>query len=401
MTARGIGSSPPRRGEPLDALVVGAGIVGSALALGLARRGLTVALLEAGPVRPWRAELADPRVYALAEDGRALLDALGVWSAVRDARVCRYLRMRIWDAAGGRPLDFDANAFGVPQLGHIVEHGLLVDRLGRALAAEGVVVHDDRALEGFEQGPELATVHAADGLRLRARWVFAADGAQSTLREQAGIAVDRRDYAAQGLVATLQPEEPHQRTCWQRFLPSGPLALLPLSDGRISIVWSLPEAEARHWIACPEAQFEAALTRASDRVLGALTLVSPRIGLPLQRQLASTMQSGRLALLGDAAHVVHPLAGQGMNLGLRDVAGLLQGIDRARLRGREPLSATLLQRWARQRQSENTLAAHAFETIHRVFSNVQPLPVALRGWALAAANLEPVRRLLWRRANGG
>ena len=392
--------SPSIERRRLDAVVVGAGIVGSALALGLKRRGLDVAVVESAPAAPWRADAPDLRVYAIAPDSEALLAGMGVWAAVRAMRAQAYAAMQVWDAGGGAPLRFDASALGVPRLGHIVEHGLLVDRLHTALAAAGVpIVH--AVVEGIETADDDATLRLDGDRRMRASWVFGADGATSAVRGLAGIDVDRRDYAAQGLVAYLRPERLHEATCWQRFLPTGPLALLPCTDGRVSIVWSLPDAAAERLRAEPEAPFNAEISRASDRVLGDLALDSPRVAFPLRRQLATRLRDGRVALLGDAAHAVHPLAGQGVNLGLRDVGELLDAVDDARSRRRAPLSETVLARWARRRHSENVLSARAFEAIHDVYSNAALPAVALRGWALAAANLPPVNRLLWGHAAGG
>ncbi|GAB3728652.1 UbiH/UbiF family hydroxylase [Silanimonas algicola] len=384
----------------LDAVVVGAGIVGSALALGLKRRGLDVAVVEATPAALWRAESPDLRVYAIAPDSEALLAALGVWPAVRAARAQPYAAMQVWDAGGGAPLRFDAAALGVPRLGHIVEHGLLVDRLQAALAAADVP-RIDAAVEGIDAGEDDVTLRLSGERRVRAAWAFGADGAASAVRGLAGIDVDARDYGAKGVVAYLRAERPHEATCWQRFLPSGPLALLPCADGRVSIVWSLPQAEAERLVAVPEAQFNAEITRASDRVLGDLALDSPRVAFALKRQLATRPREGRVALLGDAAHAVHPLAGQGVNLGLRDVGELLSGIDEALSRRRAPISEPVLARWARRRHSENVVSARAFEAIHDVYSNAAMPAVALRGWALAAGNLPPLNRLLWGHAAGG
>lgn len=401
MSRPALGPSPRARREPdTEALVVGGGMVGAALALGLRRLGLAIGLVEAGTAPVWSASAPGLRVIALAPDGRALLERLGVWPALRAARVQPYTAMQIEDAGGGPSLRFDADSLGVPQLGHIIENDLLVDRLHAALRAEGVPVLTGVGVAALEREAEAATLVLADGRRLRAARVFAADGAGSSLRRFAGIAVDGRDYAASGLVACLRPERAHEATCRQRFLPTGPLALLPCADGRVSIVWSLPAAEAERLREAPVALFEAELARASNRMLGRLQLDSPRQLFPLRRQVARTMRDGPLALLGDAAHVVHPLAGQGANLGLRDVAELLDGVAAAQAAGRSALGERVLERWARRRASENRLAAHAFEAIHHVYSNASPLPLALRGWALGVASLPPLKRLLWRQAAG-
>jgi len=388
------------RREPLDAIVVGAGVVGAAAALGLAREGARVALVEAQEPAAWRAEAPDLRVYALAPDARALLAALGAWAGIASARAHPYRRMRVWDAAGGGELDFDADAFGQPALGYIVEHGLVVDRLWQALAREpGVERHCPDALEALEQDDEGVDATLASGRRVRARLLFGADGAHSRVRALAGIDWRGESYRQRALVAYVRCERSHQDTCWQRFLPTGPLAFLPCADGRCSIVWTLPEAEAARVLALDEPAFLAELERAFDARLGRVLEATPRRAFPLEHRLAGAMLAGRVALLGDAAHVVHPLAGQGVNLGLRDVAALLEAARAARAAGRE-LAGARLQRWARRRASDNALAMQAFDAINRGFSNDAPLPTLLRGPLLGIANFPPLSRLLWQHAAG-
>jgi 3-demethoxyubiquinol 3-hydroxylase len=387
-----------RRGL-LDVVVVGAGVVGSAAALALARDGRRVALVEAQAPAPWSAPAPDLRVYAFAPDNAALLEDLGAWQAVRTARAEPYRRMRVWDAAGGEELCFDADALGQPELGWIVEHGLLVDRLWQALEGAGVERHCPQRVVALEQDDSSATLTLADGRRLRAQLVVAADGAGSALRGLAGLEVERHDYGQCGLVAYVRTAAPHQQTCWQRFLPSGPLAFLPCSDGRSSIVWTLPEAEAQRLQALDATDFSAELTRAFDARLGAVELDSARAAFPLRRQLARRYVAGRVVLAGDAAHVVHPLAGQGVNLGLRDVAALRRllaaGAPGAGVAGHR------LDRYARERRSENALAAWTFDGINRLFSNDALLPTLLRGPLLGlVGRLPPLADLLWRRAAG-
>jgi 2-octaprenyl-3-methyl-6-methoxy-1,4-benzoquinol hydroxylase len=388
------------RREPLDVSVAGAGVVGSSAALALARAGLRVAIVEARAPAPWREDTPDLRVFALAADASALLARLGAWPAIAAARAHPYRRMRVWDAAGGSELCFDADALGQAQLGHIVENALLVDRLWSALAAEpGIARHCPDSLAAFEQDETGVEVELASGARLRAQLLLGADGAHSRVRELAGIGWRGASYGQRAIVAYVRTQRPHEDTCWQRFLPSGPLAFLPCGDGRSSIVWSLPEAEAARRLALDDATFLAELTRAFDARLGEVVEASARRALPLERRLASEMLEGRVALLGDAAHVVHPLAGQGVNLGLRVVSALAEALAAAKSSGRD-LAGTRLQRWARGRESDNAVAAQAFDAINRVFSNDQPLPTLLRGHLLGIANLPPLARLLWRRASG-
>ena len=401
-----------RRGA-LDAVIAGGGVVGAATALMLAREGLSVALVEPRHPGAWAPAIRDLRVYAFAPDNARLFEELGVWAAVRDARVQPYRRMRVWDAAGGDALEFDADALGQPQLGWIVENALLVDRLWAALPAVGVRLHCPARIEALQQDDAGVQLQLDDGVQLRARFAVAADGAQSALRDLAGIGCTRHDYAQRGLVGFIASEQPHRDTCWQRFLPTGPLAVLPFNgdddgnsdaalQGHISsIVWTLPEAESVRLLATDQSVFDAELTAAFGGELGAMRLLSPRAAFPLQRQLAETYVRDRVILLGDAAHAVHPLAGQGVNLGLRDVAALRDMVRNAARRQADPVSPARLARWARMRRSESVMAAHAFDAINRVYSNDALWPTLLRGHALGiAGKLPPLSRALWRHAAG-
>ncbi|HFJ9748501.1 TPA: FAD-dependent oxidoreductase, partial [Stenotrophomonas maltophilia] len=308
----------------LDVAIVGGGVVGAACALALADAGLSVALVEGREPAPWQAAQPDLRVFAFAADNVQLLSRLGVWPAIVQARAWPYRRMQVWDAAGGEDLLFDADRFGRRELGYIVENGLLQDRLWAALPAAGVQLHCPARVEALEQDDDGVRLRLDDGRRLEAALAVAADGAESTLRQLAGIEVEKHDYHQRGVVAYVDSDLPNQATAWQRFLPSGPLALLPVAERRSSIVWTLPEDEAARVLALDEDSFNRELTRAFAARLGELRLASPRAAFPLRRQLARHYVAGRVLALGDAAHVVHPLAGQGVNLGLRDVAALQQ-----------------------------------------------------------------------------
>lgn len=382
-----------------EAIVVGAGIVGAAIALGLAQQGRRVALVEAREPADWRSEdPPDLRVYAIAPGSRALLQSLGVWPQIAAARVQPYRAMHVWDAGGGAPLHLDAEESGLRELGHIVEAGLIQRQLWQALASAGVDVRLGR-VQGYAEDNGGAVLDL-EGASLRAPLVIAADGAHSPLRALAGIETRGHDYAQCGLVAYLRSERPHRQTAWQRFLPTGPLAVLPCANELVSIVWSLPTAEAERLRDLDAGSFERELTRAFDAQLGGMSLASPRVLFPLRLQLAQRYRSGPLLLAGDAAHAVHPLAGQGVNLGLQDARELLALSDEALQRG-EPLHAPrLLDRYARRRRSENALAAQGFDALNRLFSNEALLPTLLRGHALGLAGaIAPLRRLWVRRAS--
>lgn len=383
-----------------EAIVIGAGIVGAAIALGLANQGRRVALVEAREPPDWRVEDSpDLRVYAIAPGSQALLDALGVWPGIAGARVQPYRAMHVWDAGGGVPLHLDADESGLRELGHIVEAGLIQRQLWQALAPAGVDLRLGR-VQGYAE-EDGGAVLDLDDASLRAPLLIAADGAHSPLRALAGIETRGHDYAQSGLVAYLRTERPHQQTAWQRFLPTGPLAVLPCANERVSIVWSLPTAEAERLRDMDAESFERELTRAFDAELGAMRLTSERVLFPLRLQLAQRYRSGPLLLAGDAAHAVHPLAGQGVNLGLQDARELLALSEEARQRDQPLHSPRLIERYARRRRSENALAAQGFDALNRLFSNDALLPTLLRGHALGLAGaIAPLRRLWVQRAAG-
>lgn len=361
----------------VDVLVVGGGVVGAATAVLLATqaatRGLAVGLVEPH-MAPQTAPLPaagsawDLRVFALSRASQRLLEACGVWPQVQ-ARAAAYQAMRVWDSAdradSARALAFTAGEMGEPDLGHMVEVANLQAALQAAALQAGVRVYR-AALNSCEADPEGARVSLQDGTTLRTGLVVAADGIASPLRESAGIAAPIHDYQQRGVVAYLQAAQGHQETAWQRFLPGGPLALLPVAPGRVSIVWTLPTDQALRVLAMDAQGFQQAVTAASDEVLGPLTLVSACASFPLRRLTAASYAGQRLALVGDAAHAVHPLAGQGANLGLLDAAALVQTIAAAVERGEDPGDPGPLGRYARWRRAEAaplTLGVHALQQV--------------------------------------
>lgn len=385
----------------LDIIVVGGGVVGATCALALAGLGLEVALVEGREPARWSPQAPDLRVYAFAPDNADLLQRCGVWQAVRDARAQPYRRMRVWDAAGGGEVRFDADALGRDQLGWIIENNLLVDRLWSALPAAGVHLHCPARVEALEQEGNGVRLRLDDGTRLEARLAIAADGADSTLRELAGLQVSAHDYQQRGVVAFVDTELPNQATAWQRFLPTGPLAFLPFAESQSSIVWTLPNAQAERVLALDDAEFNRELGNAFEARLGEVRVVSKRAAFPLRRQLAESYVAGKVLLMGDAAHVVHPLAGQGVNLGLRDVARLQATIGQAQARGVDWSAPHRLARWARECRSGNTAAAYAFDGINRFFSNDEMHATLLRGPLLGLAGKVPaLTSLFWKRASG-
>ncbi len=276
-----------------------------------------------------------------------------------------------------------------------------MNHLWSELADAGVHLHCPARITALEQDTDSVRLRLEDGRRLEAHVAIAADGADSTLRQLVHLPVHRHDYAQQGIVAFVTTEYPHEATAWQCFLPTGPLAFLPFTDERSSIVWTLPNAEAQRVLTLDETAFARELTTAFGGRLGQVQVVSPRTAFPLRRQLTTDYIAGRVLTMGDAAHVVHPLAGQGVNLGLRDVAALRTLIQQAHTRHVDWATPHRLQRWARQRRSDNTIAAYTFDVINRVFSNDAFHLTLLRGPALGLVDhLPPLINALWRHASG-
>lgn len=395
-------SSSRRRGGPLDVAVVGGGMVGAAAALTLSRAGFSVALIDAREPAPWAAsDDVDLRVVGLAPSSIRVLDDLGVWASIRDARSSAYERMVVWDAENGATIRFDAADEGRDVLGYMVENNLVQATLWHALDDAGVRRIVPAEVVAFSLREDRAQLELADGEIVAARLIVAADGAASPLRTMAGIGTHGRDYAQRAVVAHVETARPHERTAWQRFLSTGPLALLPLADGRSSIVWSLPAAEAARILALDDDAFRDALGVATDFRLGPIGAVTRRVAFPLKLTLADRYEADRFVLLGDAAHAVHPLAGQGVNLGLRDVAELRDTLVDAREAGRDIAAPHVLRRYARRRRSADGLDAWSFDALERVYAWKAPPLVAARGLGVRLLDaFGPLKRKLARHAAG-
>jgi 2-polyprenylphenol 6-hydroxylase len=389
-------------------LVAGAGVVGLAaaalLATGRCADRLRVIVLDARPTPRWRAEETDARVYALSRASQQLLEHIGVWQRVTQARAAPYRRMRVWegpDAYAPSALDFDSADIGEPDLGHIVEDSLLRTALADALtAAPQAQLVIGAEIESVEARGTEVVVALKDGGSLRGSALLAADGSDSAVRRLLGLPSAGHRYEQTAVVTHATSSRSHEETAWQRFLPGGPLALLPLADGRSSIVWSLPVQDAERLLASSEAEFLAELAAASGGVIGDLTACSKRVGFPLQASHTLRYTSQRVALIGDAAHTVHPLAGQGMNLGFLDAASIAAVIEDAVIAGEDVGDLKVLRRYERQRKGDNLAMLAAFDGLNRLFG--------LPGWAAPIRQLglraveaaDPVKRLLMRKALG-
>jgi ubiquinone biosynthesis UbiH/UbiF/VisC/COQ6 family hydroxylase len=349
-----------------EVVVVGGGVVGAATALALRREGFDVALVEKGKApAPWKAEAYDARVYAISPGSTRFLAGCGVWDRIKAQRASPYTRMQVWESTPLQALDFDAAELAVPELGHIIEDSLLRATLWDALA--GAAVRTGVHVTNLVLDNGRARLTLSDGEMLGAELVVAAEGADSPLREWAGIDVGGWAYPQRSIVCNVTTEKPHHGIAYQRFMPGGPLAFLPLADGRSSIVWSTDTAEAEELMALPAAEFRERLGEAFQMRLGAITAADKRFAFPLRLLHAQSYVAPGVALVGDAAHVIHPMAGQGLNLGLADVEALVAVLVEAR-RQKRPLGALRgLQRYERARKADNVEALALVDGLHRLF----------------------------------
>ncbi len=349
-----------------DICVVGGGMVGATQAALLARAGYTVALLEAH-----RPQKFDPdadyglRVSAISAGSRAILEQAGAWKCIQRQRHCAYREMHVEEQGSSKGLDFLAEEFGREALGYIVENQLVQDCLWNRMESSGDVnIYCPEKLAGIEQEATGVTVTMVSGKQLHCKVLAAADGALSVARKLVGIEQQIWEYNEQGLVAVIKTEKYNPGIAWQRFLPGGPLALLPLSDGRSSIVWTQSDTDAKRRLRLAEPEFMQELSEACREIFGKVIGVSERAAFPLRTRISEHFLSGRVVLLGDAAHAVHPLAGQGVNLGLLDAAALTESLLAA---DKNSLDRAL-RHYARWRRSDSVLMTKGFHAIHELFA---------------------------------
>lgn len=402
------GTSPPAEGQDpsaasYDLVVVGGGMVGAAFALACSGKGLTVAVVESrAPRRDWPNGEVDLRVSALSRASQRMLTRLGAWARIAELGASPYRRMRVWDGVGGGSISFDAADLGEPDLGHIVENRVVQLALWERLEqAPDVSLVCPASIADLERGSGPSRLVLSDGRVLECRLLVGADGRDSLIRELAAIPTSGWDYGQSAIVANVAPEQWHEETAWQRFLPTGPLALLPLADGRCSIVWSASDKRAEELLALDDEAFSEALTDASEGRLGRLQLTGPRASVSLRLQHAARYVEPGLALVGDAAHAIHPLAGQGVNLGFLDAAELSSVLSAALERRRDIGSLWTLRRYERARRGDNLAMLAAMDGFKRLFGNRFPPLAAARSLGLALADrVSPVKRLFMERALG-
>ncbi len=392
--------------ERTDILVTGGGLGGLTLSLALARAGLSVRLVDVQPRAAQIREDFDGRSYALALASSRMLRALGLWGELaEDAQPIEEIRVadgRAGEAPSPLWMQFSADELEERPMGFLVE-----DRHLRRAALDAVAAHprirylDGRRVLAQQTGPSGATVELDDGSRHGASLLVGADGRASGTASRAGIARRGRDYGQTALVCALSHERPHGGIAHQYFMPEGPLAILPLKGNRSSIVWTQPRATAAAVAALDDGGYLAALRPRFGDFLGGISLAGARWSYPLALSLAAALTAPRLALVGDAARAIHPIAGQGLNAGLRDIAALTEVVAEAHRRGEDIGAADVLARYARWRRFDNTALALATDGFNKLFSNDNPVLRTMRDIGMGAVTALPgLRRGFIREAAG-
>ena len=361
-----------------EIVVVGAGVTGLTVASLLAQSefaaDLNIRIIDAARRPTWNSsDDVALRVSAVSGGSASLLNDIGAWSSIEAARICPYDHMRVWDEAlepgSASTLCFDADEFAVQHLGYIVENVLLQHALLEVLDSLKVELRFETPIAAIEFNAGRHGVQLQSGPMLEADLIVGADGGRSFVRESAGIDVSRRPYEQTAFVTHVSPEKGHRQTASQRFLRDGPLGMLPLLDGRLSIVWTTTPDKATQAMQCSDAELSDMLTDASDCVLGKLAVNGPRGAFPLGAQHAKDYVRRGLALIGDAAHTVHPLAGQGANLGLQDARELAAVITAALSAGEHPADRPVLRRYERARKGANATMMHFMTGLNRLFAS--------------------------------
>ncbi len=418
-------------GADFEVAVVGGGVVGGTLAVILGGSGIEVALVEARTLNgqerggqepgfreeqdePGRYEGQEPpplvrpdpddaRVLALTRASERVLRAIGVWHSIEAEPIGRFREMRVWDEGGQGAIHFDSAEIGEPLLGHIVPACLIEAAVATAERhLPTLTAFRPARLEAIGIGRERVDVRLADGRGFSARLVVGADGASSRVRALCGIAERVRDYRQSALCCTVVSELPHGDVARQRFLSTGPLAFLPLAEARRSaIVWSTTHEAARALVREPDPAFRKRLTLAYDAALGNILECGPRSAFPLVRGHAERYTGARVALIGDAAHRIHPLAGQGANLGIMDAAALAEVLQDARRAGSDLGELRVLRRYERWRKGENMAMMLIMDAFKEVFgTELAPLRL-LRNLGLSATDaVLPLKRRIMRRGAG-
>ncbi|HAT1543937.1 FAD-dependent 2-octaprenylphenol hydroxylase [Aeromonas hydrophila] len=389
--------------QNVDVVIVGGGMVGLGLAAALKGSALKVAVIEGQLPEPALDEAPDNRVSALSLASQRILQQVGAWRGIEARRLQPYGQMEVWEQDSFGRIAFDAASLRQPELGHIVENRVIQLALLEAIFdSDNIQLLSPARASSLQSGEAGSLLLLEDGRALSAKLVVAADGAHSWVRRQADIPLTSWDYGHHALVATVRCAEPHEAVARQIFTPEGPLAFLPLWQPDLcSIVWSVPAARAEALCQCDEEQFNRQLTTAFDGRLGLCKVEGVRSAIPLTARYARDFARERLVLVGDAAHTIHPLAGQGVNLGLLDAAALAEQILRNQAAGKDIGQLANLRGYERWRKSEAASMLAAMEGLKRLFAGSNPLKKLVRGAGLCAFDLlTPLKQSVIRAAMG-
>lgn len=377
--------------DKFDVVIVGAGIVGLSFAAELMASDFSVAIVERNPLNKITDE-TDCRVSAINRFALERFNQLGVFQSDLSQRVCAFEKMFVWDQTGAGQIQFDSADMGVSELGAIIENNVLQKMLlDLVQSADNITYFCPEEIIDIEYSPtaDFSSLSLSSGKQLSAKLLVGADGAQSKVREVAQIARSSVSYQQQGLVCNVRTSESHQNTAWQCFMPSGPLALLPLYDGWCSIVWSLDEDLASKCLTLDEGEFKQKLAEASEFKLGEILEVSQRFVFPLSHGHVSEYVNAGLALIGDAAHSIHPLAGQGANLGIADATALAEVIGVAHKANRQWAAKHTLIKYQRQRKAANRTMEVSMSGFKQLFGDESTLLAELRNAGLSLVDHLP------------
>ncbi|CUB05700.1 UbiH/UbiF/VisC/COQ6 family ubiquinone biosynthesis hydroxylase [Marinomonas fungiae] len=391
-----------------DVIIVGAGMVGALTAVLTAQKGLTVALIDkhSGRYTLSTPPAYDARVSAISKLSQQLLEEAGAWQRIAQDRLAPYHKMAVWDGLGDGYVDFDANYQQAGDLGQLVENAVLCDALMKSVHdTRGIDLYFDDSVAAQRHNEAGVEVDLASDRQLHGAVLIAADGANSQLRQQNGFDTVEWDYGHHAIVTTVEIDQPHENTAWQAFGEEGILAFLPLPsvDDKhyVSIVWSVAPEDAEQLVALDEEAFCKRLTYAINRRFNALSITVPRIAIPLRQRHAKQYVQEGLVLIGDAAHTIHPLAGQGANLGFADVSALVPILIKAHQRGEAIGSLKILRRYQRARMLDNIAMSASMEAFKRLFTTQQPIVVQLRNMGMKLCQSSPmIKRQLVAHAAG-
>lgn len=379
--------------QKADIIIVGAGMVGASCALGLAANSdLSVILLDSSTEAKLDPANVNTRVSALSQSSVQCLESLGVWQNIAKHGCEPYHNMYIWDEMNDAELQFDASEVGKQQLGYIVDNGSLVYALQQAVGCQKNIrcMYAEEAVK-LEQSKDGVVLHLASEQKVSSNLLIAADGANSWVRQALGVPTQNFEYQQQAIVAKIALQYSHKSTAWQRYLSSGPVAVLPVSGDKehvnqASIVWSAQIKRAEELQSLSDADFERELQYALENRLGEIKLLSPRSKFPLQSVISNHYVDGSVVLVGDAAHRIHPMAGQGVNLGFKDVTVLQDEVLSAYHQYQNVARRNNLRRYERQRKLDNQLTDQAMTALHHLFGISNPSMAMLRGMGIKALN---------------